>query len=57
MKQHDWLQSALAFASGAVAYYLWTVYRAEVQPAGLLQAVTDMKQGVAAWVHGVRRAF
>ena len=57
MKQHDWIQSAFAFASGAVAYYLWTVYRADIQPEGMLQAVNDMQRNVAAWVHSVRAPF
>jgi len=57
VKHHDWLQSAFAFASGAVAYYLWTLHRVDVQPAGLALALHEISEAVGDWVHRLRAAL
>jgi len=54
VKQHDWLQSAFAFAAGAVAYYLWTLYRVDVPLDGLTVAFRDINEAVGAWIHRLR---
>jgi len=56
VKQHDWLQSAFAFASGAVAYYLWTLHRVDVQPGSLALALQAVTEAVGDWVHRMRAA-
>ena len=57
VKRHDWLQSAFAFASGAVAYYLWTLYRVDVPLDGLSVALQGVSDAVTDWVHRTRAAM
>lgn len=57
VKQHDWLQSAFAFASGAIAYYLWTLHPMDVRPDWLVLSVHEVGDAVGDWVRRVRAAF
>jgi len=57
VKQHDWLQSAFAFASGAVAYYLWTLYRVDVPADGLTLAFQEVTEAVGGWIQRLRAAL